>query len=882
MSSTVDDIYNRIRRSEENRQQKQRLEAANQIDNGDYERSARVWAVEAHTKLPYEVVNADLDNLEDQLRKQSFNYEQYTDQINGAPAFNRFVAENPHNITVLKRDHKNLSALERSYRQMSLGWQSGWAMTEVSEIRDRQLRDFDNPDNEADKKRLDELDKYMDIAGSYAGADNWFSKLLVGTANQVPIQAWLLNESKEEAAIGAGVGAAYGGAVGSTAGGVGALPGALTGAGVGLGRGFLVGRTEAAFRLERGLAYDEYLEMGLNEEEARWAATAVGGVNAALESIGMGALFKRIPGFDKVMNDRVGGVINSVLTKPTFRQAAARATLQYGEGIATELVTEVLQEATLMAAGEVLKSNERERGNLDPRMEAMTVGVPFTSSSGEFWDRVGDIAVHTLYGVGLIGGIGPVSTLARDSRRAYRAERLGVALDRMGEAAEASETRKNVPSMWDKFVNRVTKDGETVRVDKEGFVEYFQTQGMDPAQVAGSVGITNLDEQMNDPAVTDIEIPAGQYLAKIAPSPHHKGLKQDIRGYDGDAMTLREKAAIDAATPADIKAINENIEKIDGKDAAVDAEIVNDVKQQLIKAATSPEAAGNQAYVMVGIANLARRFNKGRDPNEQVDVRQFFDDVFAGVVAEGQKDPAKDVDIFVDPFLDMLRGGTAPTQRDIFGPSLVDEVKRMGGLAPDAELDARDMKKQIRGLIKEGGDTLDGMAEMAAEQGYIAARDPELLLEALEREAGGEYVFGNQFKVNEAARELRNNLERLEQLLDQSGIDIADMSNAEVRAAMDDIEVYDQLDDSDIDIDELDELTKNAVTSALHDPALQGRIAAMLPELALTQEFGDIEIRTPGVYGGKPGVKVSRAQKDYERAVKRKGVLQKIMDCVNG
>ena len=877
MSSTFDDIYDRLQRDKEANQhkqtQQQRLTVANELDAGDYDRAARVWAVEANTRLPYEVVDADLDNLEDQLRKESFNYEEYTDQINGAPAFNRFVSENPYHITVLKRDHKNLSALERSYRQMSLGWQSGWAMTEVAEIRDRQLTDFDNPDNEADKKRLDELDKYMDVAGSYAGADNWFAKLLVGTANQVPIQAWLFNEAKEEAAFGAVVGAAKGGVAGSAAGGVGALPGAITGAGVGGIIGWRAGVTEAAFRLERGLAYDEYLEMGLNEEEARWAATAVGGVNAGLEMVGINFLTKRLPGFNRVVNDRIGNVINSVLTKPTFRQAAARVTLRYGEAIAGELVTEVMQEATLMAAGEVLKANERGRGNLDPAMQQM--------SGPEFFDRIGDIAVHTLYGVGLIGGIGPVSSLYRESQQAWQAERLGVALDRMGEAAEASETRKNVPTKWDEFVQRLTKDGETVRVDKEGFVEYFQTQGMDPAQVAGSVGITNLDEQINDPAVMDLEIPAGQYLAKIAPSRHHKGLKQDIRG-DANAMTLREKAAIDAATPADYKKINETIEEISGEDTAIDMEIVNDVKQQLIKAATSPKAAGDQAYVMVGIANLARRFNKGRDPNDQLDIRQFYNDVFAGVVAEGQKDPTKDVDIFVDPYLDMLRGGTAPTQRDIFGPSLTDEVKRLGGLAPDAELDARDMAKQVRGLIKDTGDTLDGMAEMAAEQGYIAERDPELLLDALEREAGGEYVFGTQFTINESARELAANLERLEQALDQAGIDITDMDNADVRAAMESMEVYDQLDDSNIDLDELDELTKNAVTSALHDPALQGRIAAMLPELALTQEFGDIEIRTPVIVAGRKGVKVSRAQKDYERAVKRKGILDKIRKCVNG
>jgi hypothetical protein len=866
VSSTVQDIYDRIRKSQDEQRQQERLEVSNQLDPNDYDRAARVWAVEAHTKLPYDVVDADLDNLEDQLKRQAFNYEEYTDQVNGAPAFNRFVSENPYHLSVLKRDHKELPALERAYRRMSLGWQSGWAMTEISEIRDRQLANFENPDNEADKKRLEELSRYTEASGTYFGADNWFAKLLVGTAQQVPIQGWLLWESKEEAAIGAGVGTAYGAAVGSGAAGVGALPGAATGFVTGAGKGFLVGRTEAAFRLERGLAYDEYLNMGLNEEEARWAATAVGGVNA-------------VPGFDRIMNDRVGGVINSVLTKPTMRQAVARASLQYGETIATELVTEVMQEATLMAAGEILKANERDRGNMDPQMRPMGGEAGFTNivTSGEFWDRVGDIAAHTLYGVGLIGGMGPTATLIRDTNAAYRSNRFGTVLDRLGEAAEKSETRKNVPTMWTKFIANLTKDNETVLVDKEGFTEYFQSQGMDPEQVAASIGVKDLKDQMEDPGTSDLRIPARQYLEKVAPSRHHKGLKQDIRQAAGE-YTIREAAAIEAATPKALKDINENIEKVNGEDAAVDAEIINDVKQQLIEAHTMPDAAERQATIMVGIANLARRMRQ--------DPRELYNEVFAGVVAEGKQAPGQDVDIFVDPYLDTLRAGTLPSQRDIFGPSLIDEIKRVGGLAPDPELDARDVGKQIRGLIKDTGDTLDGIAEMAAEQGFIAERDPELLLEAILREGEGELIFGNQFTINEEARALRDKLDELSNILDQAGIDLQDMTNPEVREAMEKLDVYDQLDDTDIDLDELDELTKNAVTSMLHDPALQARAAAMLPELALTQEFGDIKFRDRVVLqtkaGPMEGVRTRSAQKEFDKAVKRRSVLDKLKDCMSG
>lgn len=855
------------------REQQQRIEASNQmqVDPG---RAARIFAVSAATELPPELVDSDLDNLEQQVKAQQFDRTKYTDQVNGAPAFNRFVAENPYHLAVLESSHRDLSRLERTYRQMSLGWRSGWAMTEIAEIRDRQLTDFENPDNEADRAKLEELQNL--VQGDMFGADAWYSKLLVGTAQQVPIQAWLLKESADEAATGAGIGAASGAALGSTAGGVGAIPGAVVGFKVGLGKGFLVGRTEAAFRLERGLAYDEFLGMGLNEEESRWAAAGVGGVNAALEAVGMGAIFKRIPGFDKVMNDRVGGVINSVLTKPTLKQAVARASLQYGETIATEVVTEIFQEATLIAAGEMLKTNERERGNTSPEMLPMgeTPGFMGTVTSEAFWGRVGDIAVHTLYGVGLIGGVGPTSTFIRDSRRAYQANRTGAVLDAMGDAAEKAEVRKTAPTVWEKFVQSMTKDGETVLVDKEKFTEYFQTQGMDPEQVANSIGVPNLKDQMDDVGVSDIAIPADQYLAKVAPSPHHKGLKNDIRA-SADAMTIREAEAIEKAKPSEVKSIEKLAAKAKNpENDAIDEQIVNDVKQQLIKAATSPEAAENQKWIMAGIPNIARRM--GMDP------MQLYREFFGGVYAEGQQNPNKNIDIMVDPYIDMLREGTVPSQRKIFGPSLGDEVKRMGGLRGDPELEARDLPKQIRGLIKETGDTLDGAAEWAAEQGFIPERDIDMLLDALQREAEGELVFGNQFQINEDARTLRANLEELGMILDQHGIDYANMTNLEVRNAMEEIETYYQLDDDFMDSEVLDDITRLAVTSAAHDPKLLAQIAVRMPTLAPDQDYGDIKLKTPVENKGRKGIKTERAQTQHDRVVKRKGIVDKLKDCLRG
>jgi hypothetical protein len=843
-------------------QRKARLEAAN-VQQYDHDKSARIFGVTAVTKLPEEVVAADLEGLEKKLAASEFNYEDYTDQINGAPAFNRFVAENPYHLSVLQRDHKNLSSMERAYRRMSLGWQSGWAMTEIAEIRDRQLTNFENPDREADKARLNQLSQLVE--GGMFGADAWYSKVLVGTAQQVPIQAWLLGESWDEALIGAGTGAAIGAGIGVGAGGVGALPGAIVGAKVGLGRGFLVGRTEAAFRLERGLAYDQYLGMGLNEEEARWAASAVGGVNAALESIGLGALTKRIPGFRNIQNDAVGAMINSVLRKPTMRQAIGRATLMYGEGVATELVTEVLQEATLIVAGEMLKANERERGNLDPAMASM--------ESDEFWDQIGDIAAHTLYGVALIGGIGPTANFMRDGNRAWKAEKYGAALDVMGDAAEKSETRKSAPTKYEEFVKKLAGDGNKIIIEARRFIDYFQEQGMDADEVAKSVGVTNLGDA--EVSGLDIEIPADQYLAKIAPSPHHKGLKADLKE-SSDGMSENEAQLYRQNAVKTLKEIQELAASADPEQAAIDSKMVEQIKEKLIEAGTSPEAADFQAQIMVGLPNLARR--AGRDPE------QFARERFGGIVSTTNaqmRADKEDVDLFVDPFLDRIRAGDMPAQRDIFGPSIVDRIKASGGLASDSELEARDMKLNFRGLIKDGGRTLDDIAETLHEEGYIAVRDPNMVLDALDREAGGDLVFGNQFNIDTGQQELLGQLEQLSQILDQNGIDIADMTNAEVRTALANLDTFYQTDET-IEDDEYAKLAKAAFAAAEHDPAMLARLELMIPRIAPIQEFGDITFTDDVTIDGKPGTRTRAANREFEMAKKRKNLLEKLRECLGG
>jgi hypothetical protein len=511
MSTSIQDIYDDINKQRQEVAQQNRLNIANQVAP-DYDRAARIFAVEANTQLPYQVVDADLENLEEQLRRGRFDPTRYKDAENGSPVFNEFAAEHPYHIAVLDRDWENLTGVEKAWRQVSLSWEAGWAMSEINDIRDRQLREFQDPDRPEDKKRLDELHDLLE--GGNFGAEGIGMKILAGTAQQLPIQAYLIGESLDEVAVGAVAGVGIGAYYGSAAGPGGTAAGAWVGLWSGMGRGFFVGRMEAAFRLERNLAYDQYIGAGLDEEQARWASLVVGSVAGAAESFGGGTLLKRIPGFNKIMNDRVGGAINSVLSKPTMKQAIARTTLMYGEGVAIEVGTEIFQEAAVIAGEEWLKAQARARGDFREETRKMT--------SEEFYSAMGDIAAHTLYATVLIAGAGPMTSYFRDSRRIKIADRRLAAFHAMGEHSSKSETLKNAPSKYREFVEKLTGPDGKVVIEARRFIDYFQEQGMDPEEVAASIGVTNLsDAEMHG---HDIEIPAGQYLEKVAPTQHHRGL----------------------------------------------------------------------------------------------------------------------------------------------------------------------------------------------------------------------------------------------------------------------------------------------------------------------------------------------------------------------
>lgn len=838
----------------EEQQRRARLHDSAYI-NHDPDTAARVFRAAAKTSLPKSVVAADLENIEKQIETRSFDYKQYTDEVNGSPVFNRFAAEDPYNYAVLERNRRNLTRLERTLEPMFQGWDSGWGMIEMAEIRDRHLK---GDRREGDEARLKELRTLTSGSGDYFGVDSWYMKALVMTAQQVTIQSWLISESAEEIMLGGVAGAGVGTAYGSAGGPIGSGAGMVGGFFTGMGAGFWAGRTEAAYRLERGLAYDEYMELGLDEGQSRLISEGVGVVNAAAESIGLGALTKRLPGFRNIQSNATDRVIGQLFTNPSFKQGVAKATLQYGEGMATELVTEVIQEATLIAGREYLKRQAREAGDIRPETVPM--------SPDEFWSAMQDIAIHTMYGTMLIGAAGPVTQMRADAYNANQAKARQQYLETLGESVQDEKLREEAPEAWQALLKRWGADGpvEAFRVRRSAWRSYWQSKEIDPDEAAAELGLD--DEQINgDPE--DLVIPFEKFVGSIAPTEHFQALVADTR-VDADHMTQRDAESWVAEQEDTISRVEKSLKEQFG--VSVNEEIVTDLKEELIAGGYVPKAADIQARLHAAImTNYAAKV--GMDPLELHKLR--LKGVRKEVPASMQ---AGTTDMGFDPMIDALRNQNYPKQREIFGDSLIDMLKGAGKIQDEGgELTARDFQKEFHGVMSPEGLTFDAAAELAFERGYITEYDQTQLLEAIDRELAGQPVYSRTAQVNEELNELRIAMEAAEKFLEEEGIDLQSMSNQDVREALAGIQTFEQSD--------LEAYTRLLAMAMEKDPSLLTQVYRKMPRIKEAQDFRNITFVDKFVdENGKTGTVSINAQDAYDQAVYERNVLKKLLDCVDG
>lgn len=855
-------ILEQAMQGQEKQHQQQRLQQAREIAPVDVDRSARIFYVQAKTKLPSDVIDADLDNLYNQVKRNEFDYNNYTDERNGSPIFNQWAASDPYHAAVVERDRRHLSLIERQTDALSRGWDRGDAMFELSRISNRRRAGDKREGDEEILKELRDLVEADDF-----GLKGWAS-ILVETGAQSNIQLEILEESMGQALYGAGVGAAA-----SSWGGVTVLAGAATGFGV----GWRVGAFESGRRLEQGLAYDEYVQMGASEEDAKRVSGYVGVANGALEMVGLNAVVKYIPGAKQIQGRLGKTVVERLFSKPTFAGAHRALVARYGEVMATEIFTEILQESITMAGSEYLKGEMREAGDIRPELAPMNVD--------EWIDAIGEIAIKTMKGTVLLGGLGPGASYIGDLRRARNAKANGAFLKSIGEAAEDTEMRKD-PRLAPKFKEYLQQQAEKgpvkeVRFDLDAWIDYWEGQEMDVAEVSKALGI-DLEGlwATGDDVVIDLET----FGEKLAHTDHfNKNLWKDAK-LNTDDMSYREAVNFLANPEEHVERLKSDLKDTFGVEVSDDFDrIKDDVTGMLVQAGNfTQSAAEQQAQLMAAVFTTQAL----RNPAANLTPWDLYTQRLAGIRPDVRDTAAKpgSVDLTVDPLLDRIRAGDIPTNRQIFGDSLVDFVVKQGGLVDDGgELSARDYKKLRRGLVKADGDTLDGMAERAHEQGYIPARDPQLLLDMMDRELQQDDPVFTTRQTDQQLQTLAEDLVQLQEYLMSEGIDIDTMSNQEIRETLAKRRTFEQEDKQSLsDLSDLIVATLgNPKTSEAFASDL-AKLEAMIPRVSEEQDFGDLQFTDRVRLKGREGTRKRSAQKQFDVAVKKRNALKKLMDCMGG
>ena len=832
------------RRRQAEERENVRLKIQN-LQQRDYDQALRVLSVQMTTGLPGEVVEASLPELEAQVGTSEFNVDKWRKE---SPAWTTFASKNPYHLAVLKDDQENMTTFERSWNALELGATSTFDQVELGRL---QARRATGDHKEGDEERIAALMQTQ--VGHEFGAPNWFAKFLVKNVKMAGPTLYSLAKGAELALAG-------GVAAGTTAAVLGQLgpqaafpeefftvPAATV---LGASTAFVTGRSLAAMELETGFAYQEYIDAGLDHETASYAAHAVGLVNAGLESFSLGVTTKYIPGFRGAKK-----AVADILKRPSMRRATTAATLRFGEVLGTEVVTEAMQETVTAVTGDVIG------------------GQPLTY---EMWvDRVSEVMLETLQGAAIMSSFGPGASYYRDMRRAQDGKLMQAAFEALGESAKDSKTRQNLPDKYREFVEFMTEKGQlkNLVMEVEAFDEYWQKQDMDPDEVALTLGIKAEELQKVRDAGSFIEIPINKYAENIAPTEHHAGMYPDLKR-NADTMSLNESKEWYANA--------DEIQKAMADQAAPEGHETNltirdaILGQLLAIPGSEYSAALKQATLQEYIyTTLAERNNK--------DPMVLFERYFRGVYKEG--DPAlmkgaEDIDMMVDPLLDRLRTGDVPSQRDIFGQSLIDFIKARGGMQDvGGELSARDVQKSVRGFIKDTGASLDAAAEMAAEAGFIAERDPNLLLDAIDQELRGDPVFALGVEDEGLAR-VGHALEELGRIIGEEGLDLDELTNAQVRARLEAGTTFRQ----DKTPEEVNEMLELAILSAATDPAMMRRAMTLLSEVSDEQDFGQLTFADKvRVTGFAEGVEIeASAQQVFDKSVKRREAITKLLDCVNG
>lgn len=718
------------------------------------------------TNLSLPVVEKNLPEIEQTQQAKQFDWDTLRKEHAGVY---KFMSYSPDNMAVSYDIINELKGMEWAMTAIPKSIEQGQRLKQLTDLRFKEL--MGNATQE-EVTQADALDKAVQ-AGADMGAHSFMQGFVTGPGVQGP----LLWDQIKAGGTGYAGGAAAGALVGAAAtaafpGWAGATPWLIrTGGKIGAGGMALA----ESFRQIAAGDYGDFKNYRdpvsgaqLDPDTARVAAAVSGAVSSGLEVLGLGAVLKTFPGADKLLGGGGKALVKQALQNPTILAAFQKASGAFAKGYSIETLTEVAQGLVSMTVLEVAKANS---------------GKDFqTASARQVLEKMSQTFAQTMQGAWLLPATGAGATFIVEARKAQKAERETLPrLEELGHAARGSKLAERDPVKFTEAVKTFKAEhpeSATVYVDAEKAGELFQADGLDGRLFFDEVLGTGGGQQFTEALTSGgrVAIPVEIYTQKIARTDWHNRLK-DHAAYDEEGMTYAEAQEFNKEAADRVKQFEDSRNADDPFNAVYD-----DAYGQLIGAGRSLKDAGQEAQFYTGIAKAMSRFMTPEQFRERfpLSINKPLPEVLTAKTKFNQ----------LDPYLDALREGKLPKDDELFGPRLISEIIKLGGINPESvdggDLKAAEAGKRV-GLLSAAGKTVEAMAQALAEGGWsdvftsqddYGRPDYRELLDLIMDDLTGE--VRNKANANLERLEFRNAAESLGEELRTRGIDVMKLANADI------------------------------------------------------------------------------------------------------
>ena len=373
-----------------------------------------------------------------------------------------------------------------------------------------------------------------------------------------------------------------------------------------------------------------------------------------------------------------------------------------------------------------------------------------------------------------------------------RAEQFNEAAD----AAAGNPVRERSPERFEQFLKAAAGD-EQVFVPAEQVASFFQSN----PELDQWMDEWDIRDQVNAALVSgaDVVFDQSTYLARVAGTPAHEAWKNEIR-HGLDAMSIREAEEFERNGEESLRASFDAAVSVAESEAAAlapEARVADDLFSQLRAAGYTADAARTQAALAARA--FARRAE--RSPQRFADAYAAYESAGLTVQQEFPQVIRENLDR-IDVMIEALRKGrAAPTDRRMFGRSLMEFLSQEGGVIDTGgELQAlgadswhrpkqggRAFRRRFIRSAEQGGNAYapDQAALRAVEAGYLPeGATGNDLFEAVREELAGRPVYSQGFERNTTAINNAAALNELEQLISQLDGVTLESSNQEIKAAL--------------------------------------------------------------------------------------------------